>query len=255
MSREPVGRHLPLSLSRRMMCDLLHFGKQVPTVPVQRQMNLAGLRAARDAALVRVSWTVLFTKAYALLARDLAVLRQAYLTFPWERIYEHPVSNPYISIEADYRGEKVVSGLILRAPENAPLDELNGHLENFRTRPIESCGRFRKSLLITRLPRFLRRWLWWYALNVSGAKKAKYLGTFGVSVYSALGAESLHPIVPLTTTLNYGVIAPDGSVPVRIIYDHRLMDGATVARALGQLEEILTGPIVRELAAARPVAA
>ncbi len=48
------------------------------------------------------------------------------------------------------------------------------------------------------------------------------MGTFGVSVYSGLGARSLHPISPLTTTLNYGTIGKDGDVSVRIVYDHRV---------------------------------
>ncbi|MBP3954110.1 hypothetical protein J8F10_02210 [Gemmata sp. G18] len=74
------------------------------------------------------------------------------------------------------------------------------------------------------------------------------MGTFGVSVYSALGAESLHPLSPLTATLNYGVIGPDGRVPVRIVYDHRALDGGTVARTLARLEEVLNGDIYRELA-------
>jgi hypothetical protein len=36
-------------------------------------------------------------------------------------------------------------------------------------------------------------------------------------------------------------------VTVKIIYDHRVLDGRTVARALGTLEEILQGPIAAEL--------
>jgi pyruvate/2-oxoglutarate dehydrogenase complex dihydrolipoamide acyltransferase (E2) component len=36
---------------------------------------------------------------------------------------------------------------------------------------------------------------------------------------------------------------------VRVVYDHRVMDGAVVARALGRMEEVLTGPIVDELRA------
>src|SRR5207244_839398 len=152
----PRGRYLPLSWARRVGADFLHFAHKIPTVPVQRVMNLARLRAARAGTLPRISWTILFTKAYALLAREVPVLR---------------------------------------------------------------------------------RWLWWAGLNVSGPRRAKYFGTFAVSVYSALGAESLHPITPLTTTLNYGLIAADGSVPVRIVYDHRLIDGATIARGLGRLEE------------------
>jgi hypothetical protein len=89
-----------------------------------------------------------------------------------------------------------------------------------------------------------------------GRQRANYFGTFGVSVYSALGAESLHPLSPLTTTLNYGVFAPDGSADVRLVYDHRVTDGATVARALTRLEDVLNTALRAELlAAARPAAA
>jgi hypothetical protein len=97
------------------------------------------------------------------------------------------------------------------------------------------------------LPRPLRRALWWVGLNW-GRQRANYFGTFGLSVYSALKAESLHPLSPVTTLLNYGPISPGGDVDVRIIYDHRVMDGATVARVLGRLEEILNTVIVEELA-------
>lgn len=63
----------------------------------------------------------------------------------------------------------------------------------------------------------------------------------------ALNAESLHPLTPLTTLLNYGVISSDGDVNVRIIYDHRVMNGATVARALARLEEILNIEVTEDL--------
>ena len=66
-----------------------------------------------------------------------------------------------------------------------------------------------------------------------------------MSVYSALGAESLHPLSPLTTILNYGVFSPAGEVDLRVVYDHRVTDGAVIARALARLE-VLTGPMVDE---------
>src|SRR5207302_6310815 len=113
--------------------------------------------------------------------------------------------------------------------------------------PLESIGFFRRALAISRLPRALRRFIWWVGLNSSGYKRARNLGTFGVSVYSGLGAEGLHPPSPLTTTLNYGVIGEDGAVDVRIIYDHRVMDGSTIARALAELEEVLNQQLPRLL--------
>jgi hypothetical protein len=93
----------------------------------------------------------------------------------------------------------------------------------------------------------LRRFVWWFGLNVWGRKRAHYMGTFGVSVYASLGAASLHPLSPLTTVLNYGVIDPAGEVDVRLVYDHRVLDGATVARALEDMERVLNCEILAEL--------
>ena len=65
--------------------------------------------------------------------------------------------------------------------------------------------------------------------------------------YGALGAESLHPISPLTTTMTYGPISPAGEVIVKLIYDHRVLDGAYIARRLRDIEDTLHGPILDEL--------
>jgi pyruvate/2-oxoglutarate dehydrogenase complex dihydrolipoamide acyltransferase (E2) component len=51
----------------------------------------------------------------------------------------------------------------------------------------------------------------------------------------------------LTTTLNYGQFEPDGTLDVRLTYDHRVLDGSTVARALVALEAVLHGEILAEL--------
>lgn len=40
---------------------------------------------------------------------------------------------------------------------------------------------------------------------------------------------------------------PDGSIDVRLIYDHRVIDGAPIARALTELEEVLHKRIRAEL--------
>jgi len=241
------GRRLPLSLHRRLVCDLLEFARQVPSIPVQRTMNLRPLQLARAAAPRSISWTVLFLKAFARVAAEFAPLRQAYMGFPTAGLYEHPFSIGSVTLERDHHGEPAIFMPQFSRPEDRALTELDDQLRAFRSGPIEGFKKFRRMLLIGRLPRLLRRLLWWLALNISGKARAHHLGTFVLSVYSALGAESLHPLTPLTSTVNYGVLGDDGSLTVRIVYDHRVLDGATVARALARLEEVLNNDIVREL--------
>lgn len=241
------GRTIPLSLPRRLVCDLVHVAHQIPTVPVQRIIKIASLQSLRSELKTRPSWCALFTKAYALVAVDFPELRRAYLPFPWARLYEHPHSVASIAVERIFEGEPGVFFGHIHCPEARGIMELDRHLRQYKEDPIESIADFRSSLAICRLLLPIRRMLWWYVTHARGRSKAKRLGTFGVSVYSSLGAESLHPLSPLTTALNYGVIQDNGNVPVRVIYDHRVMDGATVARALARLEEVLNHDILTEL--------
>ncbi len=182
-----------------------------------------------------------------MVAASRADLRRAYLTIPWPHLYEHPVSIASIAIERRWENEDAVFFVQIREPENHTPEQLDDYLQACKVEPVEGIGTFRRTLRVARWPRLVRRFIWWLGLNLTGYKRARNWGTFGVSVYSSLGAESLHPLSPLTTALNYGVIADDGTVDVRIIYDHRVMDGSTVARALGELEQILNGPITRAL--------
>jgi hypothetical protein len=241
------GRRLPLSIPRRIIGDLVHFARQVPTVPVQRVMQISHVVEARDRSVDRPSWCAIFTKAFAVVAGAVPELRRCYLAWPCPHLYEHPVSIASVAIEREYQGEPGVFFAHIRSPDEQSLVAIDEHLRRFKEEPLQGYGLFRRALFVGRLPWPLRRLLWWVGLNSSGYKRARRLGTFGVTVYSSLGAESLHPLSPLTATLNYGVIAPDGRVTVRIVYDHRTLDGAVIARALALMERVLNGEILAEL--------
>src|SRR5712692_1969598 len=250
---EPFGRTVSLSLPRRFVCDLMHLAQQVPTVPVQRRMNLATLAEARRNAVPKPSWCAIFTKAYGFIAAARPEFRRAYIPFPRPHLYEHPNNIASIAIERRLGDEDAVFFAHLRSPEKQSLPQIDSFLQYCKQEPLSTIGLFRWTLQISRLPQPLRRLAWWFANSTSGYRRARWLGTFGVSVYSALGAESLHPLSPLTTALNYGVIQPDGEVDVRIIYDHRVVDGATVARALLALEKVLNQEMLTEMQRPREV--
>jgi hypothetical protein len=240
------GRAIRLSVPRRMIIDLLYFARGIPTIPVQKRMSLAALIAARRMCNQRPRWISLFTKGYALVAQEFPELRRAYVKLPWPQLYEYPTSRANIMIERDYLGESAVCPVSIKDPAHQSLRDIGRLIEHASTAPVEDLKDFRRWTQFARLPRFLRRLFWWVGLNW-GRQRGNYFGTFGLSVYSALKAESLHPLAPATTVLNYGVIGKDGLLDVRIIYDHRVVNGATIARALGRLEEILNSEITEEV--------
>jgi len=240
------GRFVAISPARRLVVDLTRL--HVPSVPVQRVVNIAPLIEARDKAKGRPAWSAIFAKAYALVAEDIPLLRRAYVKLPSPRLYEYPMSTVSMVVEREYQGEMVVLTLLIFGPEKESLASISAEIRRAKTAPIEDVQSFRRMLQLARLPTPVRRAAWWLGLNI-GRQRGNYFGTFGVTVYSGLGAESLHPISPLTGVLNYGVIGEDGQVAVRIMYDHRVLDGSMVARVLGEIEKKLNGPILAELRA------
>jgi hypothetical protein len=216
----------------------MRFSILVPRVTVQRRMNLGRLLDRRDASDPRPSWTAIFLKGYALLAAETPELRRAYIKFPWPQLYEYPSNVASVAHERDYEGERAVLLSRIKEPERRSIVELDALIETARSRPIKEIKEFRQALKFAVLPAILRRPLMWLGLNI-GRQRANYFGTFQLSVYSGLGAESLNPLSPLTTLFNYGRIDKSGFVDVRIHYDHRVMDGANVARALVRFEAIL----------------
>lgn len=173
-------------------------------------------------------------------------MRRAYVKFPRPQLYEYPGSIASIAHEREYEGERIVLLTTIKNPERRPIAELGSLMQTARTSPVLEVKEFRRALKIARLPGPIRWLLMWLGLNI-GRQRARRFGTFQLSVYSGLGAESLNPLTPLTSLLNYGPIDNDGSVTVRIHYDHRVMDGANVARALERFERILNGEVTAEL--------
>jgi hypothetical protein len=255
--RDPVrhGVRRPLSPARRMVDEFMAHAKRVPSLPLGRWFDLAAVAAARRAARPSPSWTALFMKAYGTVARRHPGLRQAYIPYPWPHLYEHPSSECAVLVEREYAGEQVVLGAKLRGPEEMTLAEIDGHLRRLRETPVEEVSEFRQTLRLGRLPWLLRRFTFWQSLYLSGFKRAKRFGTFMISSLGNLGVEQFHPLTALTTYLTYGPIDDAGRCFVKVIYDHRVLDGRGVARVLVDLEAAMHDLALWELSPATTDAA
>jgi hypothetical protein len=188
---------------------------------------------------------MLFLKAYALLACDHAPLRQAYLRWPWPHLYEHPSSVGMLAINRGTgESERLYWGRF-RCPESRTLAKLQARLDRYKSGPVGDV--FRTQERFSRLPGPVRRLAWWLGLNVSGGLRAREMGTFGLTSLAGQGAVNHYHPTCLTTGLTYGPLDAAGHSLVTILFDHRVMDGSRIARALRDLEAILQGPITREL--------
>src|SRR5436309_2914370 len=111
------ARSFALSAPRRFIADLLHASQRVPTVAMERRMDLRPVVVARAARAVRPGWCSIFTKAYALVAARRPMLRRAYLAFPYERLYEHPVNVANLALDRWFGTERGVGFILLEKPE------------------------------------------------------------------------------------------------------------------------------------------
>lgn len=252
---KPRGRNIPISPFRRVVTDLMHFSSHVPSVCIDRRMDLSPLAAARKTCPSRPGWCVLFAKAYALAARNYPELRRSYMKFPWPRLYEHPSAICTLNVERETPEESVVLYCLLRSPENRSLEELEAIVRHHKETPLEELRSFVRCRRMGRIPWPVRRLFWWAALNVFGRRRCHNFGTFGISSIAAQGAGILHITPLLTSTVHYGLFDEKSRLDVRLSFDHRVMDGALGARVLVDLESILNREMVAELRGLRLAAA
>ena len=242
---ESRGLRLRLSRSRRLCLDVLHYHRQVPTCAHDRLCDLSRLAELRGRLPRRISWTLLFLKAFGLVAAKRPVLRQTFMRWPWAHVYQYPHTIAMLATERNFRGEPWLFWSRFVAPESQPLDQMQEALDRYQREPVERV--FKRQLQLSALPTPLRRIFWWWTLNVSGEKRAKRTGTVFLTTIAAQGAEIQHPPAFLTSNLTYGPLDAEGRSRVTIAYDHRLMDGATVAACLSDLDATLNGAIAAEL--------
>jgi hypothetical protein len=150
--------------------------------------------------------------------------------------------------EAEYGGETCLFPVRIKDPGGWPLAAIDRMVRDAKTTRGDEVTNFRRVMAIARLPLPIRGPLEWLALNI-GRQRPNFFGTFVIAGMSELGVESQHILSPLSNCLSYGVIANDGNGDLRMYWDHRVMDGVVVGKALGRLEQILNEPIADELLA------
>lgn len=244
MDSKRSGRML-IPRSRRLTLDVLHFHQQSATCAHDRRFRLSHVAELRSQVPTRISWAVIFIKAFAIVAAKRPVLRQTYQRWPWPHLYQHGQNVAMLATHRVFRDEPWVFWSRFVEPEKQPLTTLQANLERFLTEPPNKI--FRQQWQLSGLPTWMRRILWWWTFNIAVTKRARRSGTFFLTTLASKGVEIQDPPAFLTSNLTYGPMDDTHSCRVTMSYDHRLMDGSFVAECLIELEEVMNGQIVTEL--------
>jgi hypothetical protein len=235
------------------MGDLVALSRSIPIAALEHRLCLKPLIDVRDSLPhPHPSWVALFLKAFALVAQGRPALRQACFNFPWPRLYEHPFSIAAITAELEWEGAPAIFFDLLPRPEAMPVMEIHHHLRRLKTEPIRSNPAFRLLLLVTEwFPLPVRRlaWRWYYSL--SGPRRARYLGTFAINACTRQPIRPVGVTGAIGLTLYFGLFDAAGCTDVCLTFDHRVLDGGEIVRALDALESVLNTDLRLELESLR----
>ncbi len=238
-------RRMSIPRSRRLVIDLMWLRKDVPTTAHSRNCDLSPVVAARDHAGERIAWSMLFIKAYAIVAKKYPPLRQVFMKWPWPHLFQNPASVASVVTHRDVDGEPWLFWTRFIQPESQSLVNLQRQMDAHQSDPVQQI--FRREWVFSGFPTPLRRILWWWTINVSGRKRVKRCGTFCLTTIGSRGAEICDPPGFLTGNLTFGPIDATGGCRITLSYDHRLLDGRMVADILADVEQTLNTLLVAEL--------
>lgn len=246
-----------LPAGRGAVNDVALLGRSIPLFPVDREMRLAVVAAARADAPRRIGWAACFLKAYGLVAREEPLLRSWLVGRLRSRLATSSTSVATLAVNRAADGVDRLFFARLAAPDTLPLAAIQAFIDRHATAPIDEV--FRRQLELELVPGWLRRTILRWNMRSTSPKRPGRIGTFSMSSLAGFSAGNhFHPTL-CTTSLCQGPLDEAGRCRVTLIADHRVLDGATVARALERLEEVLVREIAAELrtlpAAARDPAA
>lgn len=235
----------PLPVGRGAVNDVALLARAIPLFPVEREMDLADLAAARSAAEQRIGWSALFLKAYGLVACEMPLLRSWLVGGFRPRLATASESTATLAINRTDDGADRLFFARLPQPEATSLVAIQAFIDRHATAPIDEV--FRRQLELEMVPGWLRRTILGWNMRSASPKRPGRIGTFSMSSLAGFQAGNhFHPTL-CTTSLCQGPLDDNGRCRVTIIADHRVLDGVTVARALERLEQVLRGEIVAEV--------
>ncbi len=242
-----AGRRIRLSPTRKFVVEYLRYSAKVPSQPLMRICDFERVAELRKNSSVRIGWSAIFIKAFALMASRDPQLGRCFMSWPRHHLYEHPHQGCRIAVNRTLDGEECLFFYRIERPEDLSLVEIQKLIDHAQNAPVEEFPLFSRYQTFGRMPSLLRRIVWWLSMNTSGSWRASLTGTFGLTTVAALGSTSVHPPTLGNIVLTSGALTSEGTMRVTFVYDHRVHDGGTIAKAIKEFENVINTEILNDV--------
>lgn len=241
------GKRLALSNGRRLIDDVTRIAARIPAVGISGQFDLKSLDKLRRQSRPKISWNVLYLKAYALVAAENPELGQVFVNFPWPHVYQHHSVVGMMTINREFEGNDRLFFARFNNPQLESLASIQEKYDHFRRTPVTDIRQFRHQIRFAKMPRLLRRLGWWVMFELWPEKRASHVGTIGMSFSGYRGVYGNQHLGPLTSILGIDPFPADGVARSVLTFDHRILDGIPAADVLQKIHQRLVGQVQTEL--------
>lgn len=243
------GKRIKLGNGRRLVSDLIRIANAIPAAGIATEYELRPVAQLRRRIRPKLSWNILYMKAYALVASETPVLNQYHVGFPFAHLYQSDSVVCMMTISRQYRGEDRLLFARFTNPQNYSLHSLQQQYCRFRDDPVDSIRQFRHQIRFAGMPNWVRRLGWWTMFNLWPSKRASHVGTLGISFSSYRGIYGNRSLGPLTTVLGIDPMPRKNRGRLMLTFDHRVLDGMPACRILENIQAKLQTVVQAELQA------
>jgi hypothetical protein len=243
-----MGKRIKMSNGRRLVGDVIEMANKMPLAAFSGDFDTGIVHSFRRQTRPKVSWNVLYMKAYAAVCKNNPELRRSYVSFPWGHFYEHGPVVCLMTIAREYQGEERLFFARFNRPDEKSLADLQERYDYYRQAPIEEVKQFRHQIMFARMPKPVRRLGWWVMNGLWPQKRASHMGTFGISFSGYKGVYGTQHLGTNSTILGVDPLPRKGVSRLLLTFDHRVMDGTPVTRFMQELQHLMTTSIRVELA-------
>ena len=161
--------------------------------------------------------------------------------YPTTRLAVYDDVDIALTIERKWNDRRIVLLALLKESQAKSLDEIHEFLCNRRDAPVESLEEFANYKRLLKVPAFCRWHLFQIFCKPFPGIMQQLVGTTAFTSIGKFGTSLTTPISPRSSTLSVGkvetrprvcgnAIKAAPSVWITLTYDHRITDGADVAR-------------------------